>query len=331
MRRLQIYWRNLQDIVIGRIQDLGGVSQQGTIEQLSPPQGRLWCLYAAYSRSSVVSDMVLAQLAAYKSSGFSIVFVSMSENVAEEDRDKLANYCTHLIHRKSIGRDFGAWAHTANLLGDTLEDAEAVLFTNDSNLGPFYPLESWIKACRVREGFFGLTESIGGGSHLQSYFLLANGHAVVKDALRFLRTLKLTHSKWLMVQRGEIGFTQTMQRNGHYTGAILDHETLENALLENQELLAELFVMHPELREGLDPHWSTRNRYLLRSRLFLIPLNPNHKLNSVLLNHFHFPFVKVDLVTKNQGLVPSAPDWRYFLTSDSPVTEAMIDDHLAAL
>ena len=106
---------------------------------------------------------------------------------------------------------------------------------------------------------------------------------------------------------------------------------LANALLENQELLAELFVMHPELREGLDPHWSTRNRYLLRSRLFLIPLNPNHKLNSVLLNHFHFPFVKVDLVTKNQGLVPSAPDWRYFLTSDSPVTEAMIDDHLAAL
>jgi hypothetical protein len=134
-----------------------------------------------------------------------------------------------------------------------------------------------------------------------------------------------------MVQRGEMSFSRAMQQRGHYTAAILDHETIENALLDNPELLVELEILHPRLTEGLDNISQSRRRYLLRSRLFRLPLNPNHQLNSVLLGHFRFPFIKADLVMKNPGMVPSAPDWRYFITGESLVTEEMIDDHLATL
>ncbi|ALK08442.1 rhamnan synthesis F family protein [Blastochloris viridis] len=331
LRRLGIYWTNLVDVVGGVGRDLRPPPEQGTLVRLSPPASRRWCLYAAYSPTSCVSDMVLAQLRAYREAGFAVVFVSMSNAVSDADRDRLASVCCGLIHRRSFGRDFGAWAHATRLLGADLADAQSLLLTNDSQLGPIVPLAPWIDACTARDGLFGLTESLGGGSHLQSYFLLANGVRAVADVVAYLTHVRLTHSKWLMVQRGEVAFSRAMREKGHYTAAVLDHETIENALLDHPELLAELSVLEPALLEGLRPAQPLRNRYLLRSRLFMLPLNPCHQLNSVLLRHFKFPFIKVDLVTKNPGMVPSAPDWRYFIGPDSPVTEAMIDDHLATL
>lgn len=331
LRRLGIYWTNLVDVVAGRGRDLCPRTEQGTLIRLKAPGGRRWCFYASYSPASLVTDMVLAQLRTYRDAGFEVVFISMSRTLSDPDREKLSALCTYMIRRRSFGRDFGAWAHAARLLSDDLKNAEALLLTNDSMLGPILPLQPWLDACTSKQGFFGLTESLGGGSHLQSYFLLANGSSAIADAVAFLSRVRLTHSKWLMVQRGEVALTSTMRAKGHLAAAVLDYETIENALLDHPELLAELSVIEPRLLEGLDPSQPKRNRYLLRSRLFMRPLNPCHQLNSVLLGHFKFPFIKIDLVTKNPGMVPSAPDWRYFIDPDGPVTEAMIDDHLATL
>ncbi len=41
------------------------------------------------------------------------------------------------------------------------------------------------------DGMFGLTENRGGGSHLQSYALLASGDAAVKDVARLTGALRL--------------------------------------------------------------------------------------------------------------------------------------------
>ena len=331
LRRLGVYWSNAVDIVSGLIRDLSPHEETAVPVVLRQPAGKRWCFYAAYSPRSKVTEMVLTQLRIYAERGFSVVFISMSETISDTDRARLAEVCTHVLHRKSFGRDFGAWAAAARALESELSDAEVLLLANDSVLGPICPLDPWLDACLERPGFFGLTESIKGGFHLQSYFLVANGEKVVADALAFLRTMKLTHSKWLMIQRGEIEFARAMQKAGHHTAAVLDYETIENALLDNRDLLVELEILYPQLTKGLGSGSNRQDRYLLRSRLFRLPLNPNHQLNSVLLDHFHFPFVKIDLVTKNQGLIPSAPDWRYFLAEDSPATEEMIDDHLTTL
>ncbi|MFT0877364.1 rhamnan synthesis F family protein [Rhodopseudomonas sp. G2_2311] len=322
---------NLVDVIGGLRKDMLPQVENGALVFLNERGRQRWCIYAAYSPTSHVSDMVLTQLRAYRDAGFEVVFVSMSLTISEGDRGRIADVCSGLVHRRSSGRDFGAWAHAVRLLGHRLAGAESLLLTNDSMLGPFVSLEPWIDACTAREGLFGLTESIGGGSHLQSYFLIANGAQVVADTVGFLSELRLSHSKWLMVQRGEVAFSCAMRRKGHYTAAVLDHETIENALLEHPELLAELSVLEPGLSIGLDSDDPFRYRYQLRSRLFMRPLNPCHQLNSVLLRYFKFPFIKVDLVTKNPGMVPSAPDWRYFIGPDSSVTEEMIEDHLATL
>ena len=357
-RKWIIYWKNAKDIAGGISRDVffrNGLATQLDVKAVRLGENehgpanlpRRWCLFAAYSPKSTVTDMMITQLRTYRDAGFSVVFITMSRTISEADKEKLKQVCTYVIHRKSFGRDFGAWAHAAHLLRNEIEAADVLLLANDSNLGPIFPLPPWIEACLEREGIFGMTESLGGGSHLQSYFLVGNGSEAVRAMLDFLLTMRLSHSKWLMIQRGEIGFTRAMQKRGLFVGALISYEDLENALLEQKDLQAELEVLFPGifLRQDvfdfskINPEnlslesqrikW--RNRYLLRFNLFFLPLNPSHQLNSVLLRHFKFPFIKAELITKNPGMVPSAPDWRYFITPESPVTEAMIEDHLATL
>ncbi|WP_204324432.1 hypothetical protein, partial [Stenotrophomonas maltophilia] len=62
-------------------------------------QSRRLCLYASYSRTSLVSDMVLEQLRAYRQAGFSIVFISMSVSLAADDLSRLDGLCATVIRR----------------------------------------------------------------------------------------------------------------------------------------------------------------------------------------------------------------------------------------
>jgi hypothetical protein len=306
-----------------------------------------WCFYASYSPRSLISDMVLEQLKAYRDAGFRIAFITMSNRVTDQDMAKLKAFCPVVIRRQSHGRDFGAWVHASTLLRRQMETATALLLTNDSILGPISPMDRWIEPCLAREGVFGLTESYGGGSHLQSYFLLGNGVSEVSSMLAFLQALRLSFSKWIMIERGEIKFTKVIQRRGHFTAALIGYEALERALLENREYQAELEAIAPHLFHAFKSPNNTNfysslpedeknnavafNKYLLRSRLYLYPFNPTHHFNLVLLKHFKFPFIKAELIVKNPGMLPSVPDWPEFVTDESPVSVQMIEEHLATL
>ena len=306
-----------------------------------------WCFYASYSPRSLITDMVIEQLRSYREAGFQIAFITMSNRVTERDLAKLKPFCAVVIRRQSHGRDFGAWVHASALLRRQMETSTALLLTNDSMLGPISPLDRWIESCLAREGVFGLTESYGGGSHLQSYFLLGNGTSEVSSMLAFLQALQLSFSKWIMIERGEIKFTQVMQRRGHYTAALIGYEAVERALLENREYQAELEAVAPHLFHAFKSpnnmmfysnlpeeekhNAAVYNKYLLRSRLYLYPFNPTHHFNAVLLKHFEFPFIKAELIMKNPGMLPSVPDWPEFVTDESPVSVQMIEEHLATL
>jgi len=60
-----------------------------------------------------------------------------------------------------------------------------------------------------------LTESLQGGAHLQSYMLLARGRAVVQDLAHFVQTMRISHSKWLLIQMGRSAW-----RDGCASGGI---------------------------------------------------------------------------------------------------------------
>jgi len=185
------------------------------------PEQRSLALYVHWSPDGGVSAMVREQVAAYAEAGFAVVFITAAPAVCEPDWQSMRGMAALLIHRRNAGRDFGAWKDVLGKALSFMPDAQELLLTNDSILGPILPLEPlWLVLRAAGEGMVGLTESLGGGAHLQSYFLLFRGGAAISDAAAFLRRLRLSSSKWLIVQRGELGLTRHLLARGHRVMAV---------------------------------------------------------------------------------------------------------------
>ena len=178
----------------------------------SPPASL--ALYLHWSPDGRISRMVRRQIRLWREAGFGCVFITNAHPPAE-DWGAIAEDSVLRIRRANVGRDFGAWRDAAAVALQRFGTPQELLLTNDSVLGPFLPLAPLVDAWRAGgDGFFGLTESLGGGPHLQSYASLGRGEKAVGEMLDHLAALKNTRSKWQLVQRGEIGLTQRMLRAG---------------------------------------------------------------------------------------------------------------------
>jgi hypothetical protein len=284
------------------------------------PGARQVALYAHYCASGRVSAMVLRQLRAYAAAGFAVVFVTMSPGISEADWAEVAAIAALLVHRRNHGLDFGAWRDLAGTLAERWPDAEELLLVNDSVLGPIRPLEPVFAALRSGgEGLFGLTDSYQGGAHLQSYFLLGRGRSAVADVLAFLRAAPVSTSKWLMVQRCEMGLSRHMHRKGHRVAALYGYDRL-------------IAVINAHPAEGLAhlvPEAARRSARgpVLPNR----PLNPVHHLWRPLVSLLDYPFLKIELVRRNPGRLPHIGSWTALVGPDSPCSAAMLAKHVAAI
>lgn len=289
-----------------------------------PAAPRGLALYVHWSPDGAVSAMVLAQLAAYRAEGFALAFVSVADRVPEADWEAVRDAAALVAQRRNFGRDFGAWH---DLAGEALRrwpGVEELLLVNDSVLGPLAPLGPVFAAARAAgPGLSGLTESLGGGAHLQSYFLLAEGRAAVAALAGFLASYRPTASKWLTVQRGEIALSRTLAAAGVKLRALYGHDRLVAAALGDPAERARLVAAAPHLA-GLDDAAIRRS---LRER----PLNPTHHLWSALRRGLGFPFLKTELVRRNPLAIPDVADWSTMVGPEAPCGLPVLAAHLRAL
>jgi hypothetical protein len=234
--------------------------------------------------------MVFRQLDVWRDEGFDMVFVSNASPPAD-DWDRLANHCTLRVQRDDVGRDFGAWRDALPIALERFGLPRELLLANDSVLGPIRPLGPIVAALRAGgEGLFGLTESRGGGPHLQSYVLLARGDAPIAEVGRHLAACSPSRSKWLLVQRGEIGLTRRMLQKGHRVAALFGHERVGSTL--DQTVLSALGTRFEEP--------GAIDRY---------PLNPTHHLWRMLVERLAFPYIKTDLLLRNPLGLADVDTW----------------------
>jgi Rhamnan synthesis protein F len=284
------------------------------------PGVRRVALYAHYCVSGRVSAMVLRQLRAYAAAGFAVVFVTMSPAISAADWAAAAEVAALLVHRRNHGLDFGAWRDVTGWLAERWPDADELLLVNDSVLGPIRPLQPVFSALRsAGEGLFGLTDSCQGGAHLQSYFLLGRGRGTVMEMLAFLRAAPISTSKWMMVQRCEMGLSRHMHARGHRVAALFGYDRLLAAI--NADPAEGLAHLEPEAvrRQARGPVLPDR------------PLNPVHHLWRPLVSLLGFPFLKIELVRRNPGRLPRIGSWTTLVGPDSPCTAAMLATHLAEI
>jgi hypothetical protein len=297
-----------------------------TGEQPEPEATRI-ALYVHYSASGRISEMVCYQLETLRRLGFSIVFISMAAHIPQHDWQAVKRLCALVVQRQNSGRDFGAWRDLMPEVRRRWAIAEELMLANDSVLGPIRPLAPLVDTMRDGgNGLFGLTESLQGGPHLQSYMLLARGRAAVGDLMRFFQTLRISHSKWLLVQMGEIRMARWMRQRGHRVAAIFGYERLIRAALADPDERRRLAGSYARFR-SLDQMPDDRASELLHRW----PLNPTHHLWHLLVTRFNCPFLKTELVLRNPGRLPGVANWASVIRPESPVPTSMLEAHMQSL
>ncbi len=284
-------------------------------------------LYVHYSANGLVSGMVRYQLDLLRQAGFATVFISMAATIPEADWQAVRGLCALAIQRRNFGRDFGAWQDVLPEVRRRWGVPAELMLVNDSVLGPIRPMAPVLEAMRAGgEGLFGLTESLQGGPHLQSYMLLARGSAVVADLMRFVETMFVSHSKWLLIELGEIRLSRWMRKRGHRVAALFGYDRLVQAVLNDPNERERVMASNRHLR-GLGRLSDDRCAALLLDW----PLNPTHHLWHILAEQFDFPFLKTELVARNPGHLPDVGEWPSVVRSDSPCPVPMLRAHLASV
>jgi hypothetical protein len=283
-------------------------------EGCAPPAHSL-ALYLHWSPDGRISSMVRRQVRLWREVGFACVFIT-NANPPAEDWAAIAENAVLRIRRTNVGRDFGAWRDAVPIALERFGTPQELLLTNDSVLGPFLPLKPLVDAWRVgADGFFGLTESLGGaahlggGAHLQSYALLGRGQKAIAQMLIHLGALKVTRSKWQVVRRGEIGMTQRMPGAGVPCWALFGQERLA-ALADTAT------------RARIAPRYSSAEDF------GRVPFNPCHHLWRELVEGMGYPYLKTELIRRNPGKLPGVESWRQVVP---PAELPIIEEHLAMM
>jgi lipopolysaccharide biosynthesis protein len=270
---------------------------------------------------------VLRQLRLLAGQGFAVAFITMAPLLAEADRVALRQVAALVVERQNVGRDFGAWRDMMDKVAERWPHLEELMLVNDSILGPICSPQAMFAALRSGgPGLFGLTESLQGGPHMQSYLLLARGAAAVTDIAEFLAGFRPSHSKWLVVRRGELRLARWMERRGHAVAALFGYRRLIEAALADPAEVARLAASHP-LLGGLAALPREARLALLEAR----PLNPTQHLWTTLVRRLGFPFLKTELVRRNPGSLPDVASWASLVAAEAPCPAPVIDAHLASL
>jgi hypothetical protein len=236
-------------------------------------------------------------------SGFEVLVVDTSKHCpADSLGAKL------LIHRKNFGRDFASWHAGLEFLGISTASLNQLLLVNDSCYGPFSNLSPLFEEIdSIDADVVSLTDGWFGGYHLQSNFMLVKNEALNNLAVEtFFESYGFPILKFSIVREGEIGFSKALLASGYKLHALFSYERATKTFIsdyqENLRLSAEVkdknysydFVSHQE-------NWS---HSIFDQITTGKPLNTTHALWSVLIK-LGFPFVKKDLILKNQPEVPN--------------------------
>ena len=177
-------------------------------------------ILAHYDPDGLIDPHVLYALEAYRPVFEHITLVSVSAGHLPQGREHLVDT---LIARDNVGYDFFSWKVGFNALADKDRFFE-VVFANDSVYGPLFDVEHALLAPKVKDAdFWGLTSSMAGGWHIQSYFF-AMRHRLLRSeaAQRYWDNVRSLTYKADVIKKCELQMAAHFRRRGWLTEAIYD-------------------------------------------------------------------------------------------------------------
>ena len=226
--------------------------------------GQRVCLFVSFAPDGQLLPYTLHYLARLKASGFQTVLI-LNQVGHHRLPPEALDLARIVMLRDNLGLDFGAWRDAAARFPSVWQ-AETLLFTNDSIVGPFDGFESMIDQIAARSApVFFLTESDFAAQHFQSFFWGLKGVGVQNPVIQaFLSSVRDVQDKAATIFLYEVFLRQVCEEL-----AGLDAFCLFP--------LAQLSGVDSDIRQTF---------------------NPTHHLWRELLRA-GFPFIKADFCRKN--------------------------------
>lgn len=188
-------------------------------------RNRRIAVFASFTKEGKIEDYVIYYLNSLQKVVDSIVFVSDNE-MEKGETDKLSGIVTVTICHRHGMYDFGSyrigyfWALEHGLL----DNADELMFVNDSCYGPVFPFETvFEKMDKNACDFWGLTDSYEIMHHLQSFFLVFKRNVFMSVAFHnFVSGFIKQESYWDYVNLYERQFMNVLETNGFISAVYVD-------------------------------------------------------------------------------------------------------------
>lgn len=169
-----------------------------------PLAGKDLCLLTIYAPRGQVSGITTDYLNLMAQHGFAVIACLAVEDVAAPVDLAALTSAAGVLVRKNGGMDFACWSAALALLPE-IWTASRVVFTNDSIIALpaiFSPFADRLRASLA--DFTGLTEALRPRHHIQSYFFMLQGKALVDPIVqKFWMTLPVLDRKSDIIEQYE--------------------------------------------------------------------------------------------------------------------------------
>jgi len=274
-----------------------------------------------YDRDNIVDEYIFTYLKALKACVSHLVFVSTSK-LNNTQQNHLYQYCDTVIARENIGYDF--MSYKIGLESFCYQDFDEVLISNDSVYGPFYPMQRLFDSMNTKKcDFWGITDNTDMEYHIQSYFLLFKKSVLLSKVFQdFWRNLEILHDKDEIIQRYEVGLTQSLLKTG-FTPEVSTHFKPTN--------IQKLGIV---LRKFTPRKIISKINSILSGKAKIVrigKINTTHYFWKELLLSGEVPFIKIELLRDNPMNIDTH-DFKKIISNVSKNYDIrQIEEHLARM
>lgn len=277
--------------------------------------GKKIAIFVLYPGSGKVTDNNKRYISNLKDLGFSVILIS-NAYISSEYIGELKSICSKIIIKVNHGRDFGSYKYGIMKYKEQIMNSEQLLLVNDSTI-PIKKLDDMFAEMGAKNlDMWGISESykkMYEGYHICSYFLSMSKNLIKSSAFwDFWKKYKVTDSRVLTINRGEIKFTYEMKKSSFKTESYIDSYKISKFLISNSNEKGEL-----------NPIWF--NAILIENLIFsynlvsiskiLYSINQNGIFLKIMLK-LGMPILKKDIFLKCKYYID---DIRTLLESDASI------------
>lgn len=190
-------------------------------------------IFAAYSESGFISDYVVSYLKSLKEITPNIIYIT-DNPISKKEIRKISPYVNHIIAQKHGEYDWGSFKRgyqllkSKNYFTSPKNTSPVLILANDSTLPLTQNFKPILKDMDKKQAdFYGITSSLDGTYHIQSYFLILNPNLyTTKEFETYLNSVQKQPDGLHVAYRYEVPFTQYFASLGFKHATFIAHEDL---------------------------------------------------------------------------------------------------------